>query len=177
MENKQNLGIKVFYYYLSKNILAGIFLLIISIAVASFKTIIIKGLIYIVPSQAASELTNILIIGLFIITFFILVINIVLSWLKYKSCYFIVGENTFTVKTGLFNKIENSIPYQQIQNMNIEQSFSYRMMGICELHILTAGNDNNDKEGEAGVNLKVIDMNVAKKLREVVLQKTNIKNI
>jgi len=176
MENKQKLGIKVFYYYLSKNILSGVFLLIASVIIVSFKKEIIVKLSSVLPTNIASSITGIFTNGLFIISLLVLLIGTFISWLKYKSYFFVIGENTFTIKRGIFNKKEVSIPYLQIQNIHIEQSFSERLMGICRLHILTAGNDNgNTAINEAGVNFDIIDIKVANNLKEVVLQKTNIK--
>jgi len=51
------------------------------------------------------------------------------------------------------------------------------MMGVCKLTILTAGNDNNDREGEAEGVFQVIDINIAKNLQNTILQKNKTANI
>ena len=176
MEKSQKLGIKVFYYYLYKDILIGGFLLILSIIVSLFKAELISKFSIFINTNSSTLITNYLIDGLFFLSVFILIIGIIASYFKYISSSFIIGENTFTIRNGILNKKETSIPYQQIQAMNIEQSFSQRLMGICELHMLTAGDDDNDKKGEAEADFHVIDFKIATNLKEVVLAKTNIKN-
>jgi uncharacterized membrane protein YdbT with pleckstrin-like domain len=69
------------------------------------------------------------------------------------------------------SKKEISIPYRQIQDINIEQTFYFKMMGVSKLVVLTAGSDDNDKEGEAEGIFEVIDSSVAEKIREELLQK------
>jgi len=97
-----------------------------------------------------------------------------MSWFKYISCDFTLGENAFSIRKGVLSKKEVSIPYRQIQNIDIEQSFNFKMMGVCKLVILTAGNDNNDKDGESEGVFDVIDFKVASSIKEMILQKTNI---
>ncbi|GEM_PF-5920884 len=49
MNTNQKLGIKVFYYYLSKKITAGIILLVVSFIFSFFKSSIVSKMIMIFP--------------------------------------------------------------------------------------------------------------------------------
>lgn len=71
------------------------------------------------------------------------------------------------------SKKEVSIPYRQIQNINIEQTFSHKMMRVSKLIILTAGSDNADKVGESEGVFEIIDSELALKIREELLKRTN----
>ena len=51
------------------------------------------------------------------------------------------------------------------------------MMGVSKLVILTAGNDNNDKEGESEGIFQVIDSNIAEKMRTDILERANIQEV
>ena len=174
MEQEQKLGKKVFYYYLSKKILLGIILLIVSIIFSSFRDSLVSKLAFIFSLNTSSIIISYLLIILFTISFLILLGGILLSWLKYISCTFSMNDLSFVINRGLFSKKIITIPYRQIQDISILQSFSNRLVGVCKLAILTAGNDNNDKEGEAEGVFEIIDFDLAKNLQNTILQKNNI---
>jgi uncharacterized membrane protein YdbT with pleckstrin-like domain len=174
MEQEQKLGGRVFRYYFYKKILLGIVLLVISVIALSFKDTLVSVTTPIFSANAANNIINYLVIGLFSISFIALLGGVFISWLDYISCTFILGDLSFVIKRGILSKKITTIPYKQIQDISIEQSFSNRMMGVCKLVILTAGNDNNDKEDESEGIFKVIDIDVAKNLQNTILQKNNI---
>ncbi len=175
METAQKLGIKVFLYFLYKKIIIGIILLILSFVALYYKDVIGLKLFFILGGKAGS-IINSSIILFFVISLIFLFGGIILSWLDYISCTFILGDNAFSIKRGILNKKEVSIPYRQIQNVSIEQNFSSRTMGVCKLVVLTAGNDNNDKDGEAEGVFDIIDSGVAVKLKNELLHRSNIQN-
>jgi len=174
MNTNQKLGIRVFYYYLSKRILTGIILLIISFFISSLKSVMISKLVLVFPLTTTTSIVSGFIIGLFILSFLLIVFGLFISWFEYISFNFILSENALIIRRGFFSKKEISIPYRQIENIDIEQSFNFKMMGVSKLVILTAGNDNNDKEGESEGVFEVIDSKIAVNIREIILQKTNI---
>lgn len=174
MNSSQKLGIKVFYYYLSKKTLGGILLLVVSFFVSSSKEFIISKMSYILPPQTSLSVTSYFVNGLFVASVLIIIFGILMSWLSYISFKFVLGENAISIKKGILNKKEVSIPYRQIQNIDIEQSFNLKMMGVSRLVILTAGNDNNDTAGEAEGIFEIIQSDVAEKIKEYILEKANL---
>ncbi len=175
MEKEQKLGIRVFYYYLYNRIIIGTILLIISFVVLSYKAEIISKILSGFNDKAEMVMNYVLLL-LFVISGLVLLSRAIISWFEYSNCTYILGENAFSVKRGFFNKREVSIPYRQIQNVSIEHSFSNRAMGVCKLVILTAGNDNNDKDGEAEGVFDVISSDVAEKLKNDLLARSNVQN-
>jgi len=173
METNQKLGIKVFFYYLSKRIVIGIVVLVASIFISSSKASIISLFSSFLSNDIASSLVDYIIGGFFTVSVLLIIFGVFMSWLSYISCVFTLGENAISIKRGILNKKDISIPYRQIQDISIEQSFSNKMMGVSKLVILTAGNDNNDTEGEAEGSFDVIDSNLAQNIKETILQKTN----
>ena len=177
MENKQRLGIKVFYYYLSQKVLAGFLLLLVSFFIYSSKSGLISKMIILFPLSMASSIFNYSVGILSIISILLMVIGATISWLDYVSCDFTLDDNAFIIRRGILNKKEISIPYRQIQDIDIEQTFNNKMMGVSKLVILTAGNDNNDKEGESEGIFQVIDSNIAEKMRTDILERANIQEV
>lgn len=174
METNQKLGIKVFYYYLSKKISVGLILIIFSFIIASLKKSIISKVVLVFPQSTSSNIVGYFIAILFIISILFIVGGVIASLIDYLSNSFNLGENAISIKRGFISKKEISIPYRQIQDINIEQSLNFKMMGISKMILLTAGDDDNDKEGESEGIFKVIDMGIAEKIKEYILQKTNI---
>lgn len=173
MEQTQRLGRKVFYYYLYKNIALGVFLLILSIILASLKEALISKLILAMSPEISIKIMGYLVSGFFIISLFVLIVGFLISWLKYISCSFVMGEHAFSIRRGILSKKEISIPYRQIQDATIEQSLMNRMLGVAKLVIQTAGNDN-EQNGEGEGLFRIIDINVAKELKETLLHKNGL---
>lgn len=176
MNSSQRLGIKVFYYYLSRRITIGIILLVVSFIVLSSKDAIASKFVLLFSVSTTTLLVNYLTTGLFMISTLFILGAAFVSWLSYISCSFILGENALSITRGLLNKKEISIPYRQIQNIDIEQSLSYRMMGVSKLVILTAGNDNDnsDKVTKSEGVFDVIESKLAMMIKEYILQRANL---
>jgi putative membrane protein len=177
MNIEQKLGIKVFYYYLSRRVLVAILLFLVSFVIFSFNEVIVSKIVFLFPVSVAVAIVDYFIGGLFVISILALAAGFLLSWLQYISCTFALEENSFNIRRGIFSKKEVSIPYRQVQDVDIDQTFFNKLMGVSKLVILTAGNDDNDEEGEAEGIFEVIDADVAEKLREDILRRTNVQTV
>ncbi|RKS93978.1 putative membrane protein [Flavobacterium limicola] len=71
----------------------------------------------------------------------------VISYLKYLNfTFFLDTENDeFIITEGVFNKTKTAIQLRKIQQVNINQSFIQKLIGVYELDVDTAG--SNKKEG------------------------------
>lgn len=104
-----------------------------------------------------------LIVGLLIIGRF------TFSYLKYKNFKFHLKENSFVLKHGVLRKSMVEIPFERIQNINIEQNILQQILQVVGLQIETAG------EGDAEIKIKALDRNVANELKTRLLEeKKNI---
>ncbi len=177
MGTEQKLGIRVFYYYLWRNVSIGIVLLIISFVVTFLKNAIISVIVFAISPNIAGISVSYFIVGLFAVSVLFIAGGFLMSWLNYISCTFTLDNASFNIKRGILSKRETSIPYRQIQDISIEQTLYDRMMGVSKLIILTAGNDENDKEGEAEGLFDVIDSNIGAKIREDILTRTNVQMV
>lgn len=174
MNNPQKLGIKVFYYYLSRKTSVGILALVISIIIYSYKNVLISKVELLAPLEVSTTIVSYFIYGLFSLTAILLIFGLFMSWINYISCDFTLDENAFNIRRGFFTKREVSIPYRQIQNINIEQSLSNKMLGIGKLVILTEGDHGNTSGGNGEGVFQVIDYTLAHQVREFILQRTNL---
>ena len=87
-------------------------------------------------------------------------------------------EDSFKIKRGVFSKTENAIPYRQIQNVDIERSLTFQMLGLSRLIILTAGHeDESPKRVSFGSDesegiIPAIDQKLAGWLQTELLRRT-----
>ena len=88
------------------------------------------------------------------------------SYLKYLNfTFFLDTENEeFVITEGIFNKTKTTIQLRKIQQVNINQSFIQKIIGVYELDVDTAG--SNKKEGA----IKAISHELALELKSRLLE-------
>lgn len=69
---------------------------------------------------------------------YLLVIYLI-AQLVYNYFYFTIDNNNFTAEYGIIHKKHVSIPFQQIQNVNIKRTFIDRLLGLSKLEVESAG--------------------------------------
>lgn len=110
----------------------------------------------------------------FALYFWLLVVVIfvgrfVFSYLKYKNFKFHVKGNSFILQHGVLRKSTVEIPFERIQNINIEQNIIQQILNVVGVQIETAG------EGDAEIEIKALERNVADQLKKRLLEeKQNI---
>ncbi|MEC5165679.1 putative membrane protein [Flavobacterium sp. PL11] len=105
-------------------------------------------------------------IYLFLVLFALLAVIGILSYLKYLNFTFALdSENKeFIINEGIINKTKTAIQLSKIQQVNINQSFIQRLIGVYELNVDTAG--SNKKEGA----IKAISHELALELKSRLLE-------
>ena len=95
------------------------------------------------------------------------------SYLRYLNfTFFLDTENEeFIITEGIFNKTKTAIQLHKIQQVNINQSFIQRIIGVYELDVDTAG--SNKKEGA----IKAISHELALELKSRLLENEGKKSI
>ncbi|MFV7235749.1 PH domain-containing protein [Flavobacterium sp. ZB4R12] len=97
----------------------------------------------------------------------------VVSYLKYLNfTFFLDTENEeFIITEGVFNKTKTTIQLRKIQQVNINQSFIQKIIGVYELDVDTAG--SNKKEGA----IKAISHELALELKSRLLDNEEKKSV
>lgn len=90
-----------------------------------------------------------------------------------------MAEDSFKIKRGVLNKTENAIPYRQIQNVDIERSLFFQMLGLSRLIILTAGHEDEGVKGsdEAKGIIPAIDKKLAEQLQTELLRRAEVQKV
>lgn len=103
----------------------------------------------------------------------VLVVVAIISYFKYRNfTFFLDDENEeFVITEGIFNKTKTAIQLHKIQQVNINQSFIQKIIGVYELEVDTAG--SNKKEG----NIKAISHQLALSLKTRLLENNKRKPV
>jgi len=168
MENLHPKSIWLFFFsFLLRGLVIFIFL---SFWAGPFFTILSEGNIfgYIVA-----------LFGLWLI-FFGLYILFCYIWAKltYKYWKYELGEDAFKKESGVIWKKYVSIPYERIQNVDINRGVLARILGLSDLQIQTAGSSavSYGRGGLAGVGaegrLPAVGKDTAEKLREELVKRS-----
>jgi uncharacterized membrane protein YdbT with pleckstrin-like domain len=115
------------------------------------------------------------VLGLFVIVF---LLTFFIAWLIYINYKFMLGDDSLKIKRGILNKEEISMPYRQIQDVDIERDLAFQMMGLSRIVILTAGHeDKDDKDDETEGILPAMDKDLAEWIQAQLLQRANVQKV
>jgi membrane protein YdbS with pleckstrin-like domain len=118
---------------------------------------------------------------IFILIFLIYLIALyITASIVYDNFYFSIDETGFQKEHGVIHKHYVSIPYQQIQNVNITRSLLDRVLGLSRICIETAGSSGAARRHVAGgsrskaeAHLPGMTIPEAKKIHDLLLEKAN----
>ena len=155
-------GKKVLYYFCVTKILPII--IIFSILTLGLDILNIK------------QITKISPLILIVLGILSCLIAFIVALIKYKSVQFMFDEFAFHIKKGFLSKSEISIPFRQIQYINHTQSFNDKMLGVMNITIETAGDDDiGSIEKSEGV-LPILETDIALAIENELLKRSNINN-
>ena len=100
-------------------------------------------------------------------TLLTIVVFVVVSYLKYINFTFYIDDknNEFIVNEGIFSKTKTTIQLNKIQQVNINQSFIQKIIGVFSVDVDTAGSQK--KEG----NIRAISHELALSLKASLLDR------
>ncbi len=112
---------------------------------------------------------------LFLVGVIAFLMGFIVASLQYRNYSFMLDEFGVKVRRGIFSQKEISVPYRQIQDVDIIRSFSYRMMGVSKLVMITAGHEDKgeERDGTDSV-LDPIDSALAQEIRSFLDQKIGV---
>lgn len=77
--------------------------------------------------------------GLIVISIFSLVVSFIWAKLSYNNYKYELKEDGFYKESGVITKKYVTIPYERIQNVDINRGLFARILGLSDLQIQTAG--------------------------------------
>ncbi len=103
-------------------------------------------------------------LAILLIILLIIVLSFVLAKLSYKYYHYELNEEGFRKEFGIISKKYVTIPYERIQNVNIQRGIIDRILGLSTLKIFTAGTGGSGTMGAEGL-LPGLSVDKAEELR------------
>jgi len=178
----QRLGRKAFFLLFGRRAAIAILFIIVSLVLLAVSGSIIKGLAIALSSGQSTATTvgpissfiSFIVSGCFLIGIFLFLIGFVISWLEYRNFTFDFGEFDLHLSRGIIDKRETSIPYRQIQDVNIERNFDHQLMGMAKIVMTTAGHEESGETGMSEIALDPLDKDVATEIRALLERKIGV---
>ncbi|TXE17927.1 PH domain-containing protein [Psychroflexus gondwanensis] len=101
-----------------------------------------------------------IIIGLILLV----VLQFVFSYLSYRKFKFSIQEDAFHLDQGVIKLSHVEIPFERIQNINLQQNLLQRFLNVVGFEIETAG------EGTAEIKIKALDKDFAQSLKDKLIK-------
>lgn len=169
------LGKKTFWIFFLQRVHASFILLLLTIAL-----FVINGQPFLMTKQFVAYAPYVMGAAWLCALLFVVVLAITLfiCWIIYSRYKFCLGPDSLKIKRGFLNKEEVSIPYRQIQDVDIKRDLSFQMMGLSRIMILTAGHEDqsatdDDSEGI----LPALDKDLAEWLQAELLKRANVQKV
>jgi len=129
------------------------------------------------PAQAGATASTIVtggVMTILIISLAICLVEVVIARLEYRNYTYTFGEFDLIMKEGIIDKRENSIPYRQIQDVNVERNLAHQFMGLSRLVMRTAGHEESEEHEMAEIILEPIDKAMAEEIRTMLQRKVGV---
>ncbi len=98
------------------------------------------------------------------------------AWYVYSSHVFMLDDYALHIRSGILNRNEVAIPYRQIQDVTIDESYMERMFGVTELTVMTAGSEDTKKD-KASAEFPLIDRKLATALQEELSKRSSVQQV
>lgn len=183
LDQEQRLGEKALLFLIIKRTRFSYFFLLIGLIILFVRSLIISAVVdgmgtlgsvsASAPLGVSNVITSIILILLFI-AILIFVIGFIVGWLEYKNYTFSLGEFDLIMKKGIFDRKETSIPYHQIDSVDIERNVMYQLLGLSRLVMITAAHEEADEKEMAEIVLEPIEKNFAEEIRAMLERKVGV---
>lgn len=180
---EQHLGHKVLFLLSLKRIFFGIILIFFALVLA-FSGNYLSGLIGkiiassgIASSQASGMSSEILMyINLIVFWLGVLIclVGILIAYLEYINYSYRFDEFDLIMKKGILDKVQTSVPYRQIQDVDIERPLSYQLLGLSRLVIKTAGTDEKNENDMTEIAIEPINKSDAEEIQNMLERKIGV---
>lgn len=97
--------------------------------------------------------------GILLIAF----INLGFSWLRWLRFEWVVDDDDVTIRSGVLSRNQRTIPFDRIQDVNIEQGLFARLLGLAKVGFETGG---GTEKGKDDASLDAIALPLAAALRD-----------
>lgn len=178
MQQKQRLGARAMRYFLLKYVFPGFLLTLLALILILNRDGIVAAILSLGALRVTPEIFSAA-LDRFLRTYAwfsiaAMGLGVIISLVEYYSEAYAFDDFDLRLWFGILSIKEMAIPYRQVQNVNIVQSLVMRIFGVGKVEILTAGNDRKDADNESEGMFEVMDIVLAQKLKEHLLDKAGV---
>jgi putative membrane protein len=120
----------------------------------------VYALLPLLSSNIRNNYLNFVILGFVVL----LLLQLLYSYKSYLNFQFHIEGHRFFLRHGVFKFTDTDIPFDRIQNININQNLIQQMMNVVGFEIETAG------QGSAEIKIKALSREDAKALKQILLK-------
>ncbi len=95
----------------------------------------------------------------------LILVSVAISYLKWRRFSYQVGEEEIRISSGILSRNKRSIPYERIQDVNVEQKLLARVFNLAAVKFETGSAGSDD-----GV-LNAVSLDEASRLRDIIRQR------
>ena len=171
---------------LTKKITSSMLLLLIAVVLGGSKDFLGQGLSgyfsfiasnTTTAAHVISSLVSFIAVIVLVVAVILFIIGYTIARLQYRNYTFTLEEYDLKLKRGIFDIEEVSIPYRQIQSVDITKPFVYDLFGVCRLVLMTAGHEEADAKDESDTVFDPIDKDIAVEIRELLQKRIGVQII
>lgn len=175
IDRDNHLGTKTLIIFILQGTLPGVALLVLVIFLSIFKSSITSGILSNIDTVSqilpifGNNLRNLVPVFIPLIFFLAIIVGgvgIIINTLRYKFFLFTLEEFSLKLRKGVLRITEISIPYRQMQNVDITRPLLYRFFGLSRLVILSAGHEQDNEGDQTDTVFDPIDFEIAEGIRD-----------
>jgi uncharacterized membrane protein YdbT with pleckstrin-like domain len=184
---RQNLGSRTFLLLLSRKTTIAFVLLLISIILFSADNSLALGLaglmslggtISVATASSIAGAIAYISLLLFLLAVIAFLIGFIVALLQYRNYTFTLDEFGVKMHRGIFSQREISVPYRQIQDVDIIRNIPHRLFGVSKLVMITAGHEDKGQESDGTDTVfDPIDKDLAEEIRTFMERKRGVQII
>lgn len=124
----------------------------------------VYALLPLLSSNVRNNYLHLVILGFIIL----LIFQLLYSYKNYLNFKFHIKDGRFFLRHGVFKFTDTDIPFDRIQNININQNLIQQMLNVVGFEIETAG------QGSAEIKIKALSREDALALKQILLQNKTV---
>ncbi len=179
---EQNLGRRTWLLLLSKKTTTAVVLLLGSVLIGSSKDFVGRGLAGyfnylsfggVSTEHAISSFVSFVAVVFLVLGVFWFIGGFIIARIEHRNYTFTLEEFDLKLKKGIFDIKEVSIPYRQIQNVDITKPLVYQFFGVSRLVLVTAGHSEKSNDG-TDIVFDPIDSDLAEEVRNMLQKRVGV---
>lgn len=115
-----------------------------------------------------------IVIGTFLLALVALLMGLLTARVEYMKQTFTFEEFGMRLDRGRMKIIEVTIPYRQMQDINIERGVLHQLTGTSKIIINTAGDERQDEKNETDIVLDPVSKDIAEEIRLILMRKIGV---